>query len=115
MDNIEQRLADVEELLRQIIKGRVRTDLLFHELEQSGFIPNGSNELADRLIDGFEKRFETQKAQEQINESKVIPLAFGRRLAEMREEIYENEHEIYELASQFRNWGRVNGWSPKRD
>lgn len=115
MDSVEQRLADVEDLLRQIIKGRVRTDLLFHELEQSGFIPKGSNELADRLIDGFEKRFETQQTKEHISQAKVIPLAFGRRLAEMREEIYENENEIYELASQFRNWGTVNGWNRKRD
>ena len=109
MGNIEERIEDIERVLQEVVRGRVRTDLLFMELEKAGYIPEGSNELADRLMTGLEKRYEEQTATDKLHESKIIPMTFGRRLQEMRQEMLDNEQEIFDLAAQFQRWGKVNG------
>jgi len=105
--NIEQRLADIEALLHQVVKGRMRTDLLFSELERYGHIPQGSNLLADKMIESYERRFQEEVMQERLSDSKIIPLAFGRRLTELRDEMMHKEQEILDLAVSFQRWGNM--------
>lgn len=107
-ENIEQRLADVEALLHDVVKGRMRTDLLFSELERYGHIPEGANALADKMVESYEKKFQEAIMQERLSKSQIIPLAFGRRLAELRDEMMTKEQEILDLAVSFQRWGNMH-------
>jgi hypothetical protein len=109
MEEMEERVHNLESLLRDVVKGRIRTDFLMAELEKGHYIPTGSNELAQKMVDSYERRWETGCIQQRVSDSKIIPLAFGRRLSEMRDEMIDSEQEIVDLAIAFQRWGRVNG------
>ncbi len=109
MEQMEERVHNLEELLRDVVKGRIRTDFLLAELEKGMYIPKGSNELAQKMVDSYERRWEQGCVKHRVEHSKIIPLAFGRRLTEMRDEMINSEREIVDLAIAFQRWGRVNG------
>ena len=106
-DELEQRLSDLEALMHEVIKGRVRTDLLFQELERFEYIPKGSNALADKMVESYERKYQEAAIQQQVETSKIIPLAYGRRLAELRDDLVGSEQEILELAVSFQRWGKI--------
>ncbi len=112
--SLEKRIQDLEDLMRDVVRGRLRTDFLLHELERSEYIPKGSNELADKMLASYERRYEETCIQERMKKSQIIPLAFGARLAEMRDEMVESEQEIIDLAIAFRRWGKVHQDQPGR-
>ena len=105
--SIEERLRDLETLMHEVIKGRIRTDLLFQELERFEYIPKGSNALADKLVESYERKYQSVALQETVDRSKIIPLAYGRRLAELRDEMVQSEQDILDLAVSFQRWGKI--------
>ena len=106
---LSERVQNLETLLRDVVKGRIRTDFLLAELERGHYIPRGSNELAQKMVDSYERRWEESCIRDRMEGNSVIPLAFGRRLAEMRDEMIDSEKEIIDLAIAFQRWGRING------
>jgi hypothetical protein len=95
---IEERVARIEQLMLDLVEGRIRSDFMFQELERRGAVPPGLNELARKVMDRHRMKVDRVACQTQAMSRGVLSMRYGRRAKELDRELAESDKEILELA-----------------
>jgi hypothetical protein len=97
-NKIDERVARIEQLMLDLVEGRIRSDFMFQELERRGHIPPGLNELARKIMDRHRMKVDRETCREQAMSRGVLSMRYGRRAKELDQELNESDREILELA-----------------
>lgn len=91
-------LNNAQEILRMwgptiihLVERQARNDFMFTILEKQGYLPEGSNDLGDALVEKLRGESEAEAIKMAAKESRVIPFEYVEKVGSVRKQMEKND------------------------
>jgi hypothetical protein len=93
--------ANIDEILQlwgptiiHLVERQARNDFMFSMLEKQGFLPEGANELGDKLMDKLKGEQEAAALKIAAAACKVVPFEYVEKVGSVRKTLEKNDRVI---------------------